>query len=67
TQLVEVLRSYDWVSRVSLEPEVITVTAASGAVLERELVRALGRAKVPIVSVGPVERSLEDVFLEVTR
>ena len=67
TQLVEILKSYGWVSRVSLESEVITVTAASGAVLERELVRCLARADVPIVSVGPVERSLEDVFLEVTQ
>lgn len=67
TQLVDLLKSYGWVSRVSIESEVITVTAASGAVLERELVRALGRADVPIVSVGPVERSLEDVFLEVTQ
>ena len=67
TQLVDVLKSYGWVSRVSLESEVITVAAASGAVLERELVRCLARADVPIVSVGPVERSLEDVFLEVTQ
>ena len=67
TQLVEVLKSYGWVSRVSLESEVVTVTAASGAVLERELVHCLARADVPIVSVGPVERSLEDVFLEVTQ
>jgi ABC-2 type transport system ATP-binding protein len=67
TQLVELLRSYGWVSRVTIESEVITVTAASGAVLERELVRCLGRADVPIVAVGPVERSLEDVFLEVTQ
>jgi ABC-2 type transport system ATP-binding protein len=64
--LVEVLKSYDWVSRVSLEGEVITVAAASGAVLERELVASLSRSDVPIVSVAPVERSLEDVFLEVT-
>jgi ABC-2 type transport system ATP-binding protein len=67
TQLVDVLKSYGWVSRVSLESEVVTVTAASSAVLERELVRCLARADVPIVSVGPVERSLEDVFLEVTQ
>jgi len=67
TQLVELLKSYGWVSRVTIESEVITVTAASGAVLERELVRCLGRADVPIVAVGPVERSLEDVFLEVTQ
>lgn len=66
TQLVEILQSYGWVSRVSLDGEIVTVAAASGAVLERELVRALGRADVPIVSVQPVERSLEDVFLEVT-
>ena len=67
TQLVELLESYGWVSRVTIESDVITVTAASGAVLERELVRCLGRADVPIVAVGPVERSLEDVFLEVTQ
>ena len=66
-QLVEILKSYGWVSRVSLDSEVITVTASSGAVLERELIRSLSRADVPIVSVAPVERSLEDVFLEVTR
>ena len=66
-QLVELLKSYGWVSRVSLESEVITVTASSAAVLERELIRSLSRADVPIVSVAPVERSLEDVFLEVTR
>jgi len=67
TQLVDLLKSYGWVTRVSIESEVITVTAASSVVLERELFGALGRADVPIVSVGPVERSLEDVFLEVTR
>ena len=67
TQLVELLKSYGWVGRVQIESEIVTVTAASGAVLERELVRALGRGDVPIVSVGPVERSLEDVFLEVTQ
>ena len=66
-QLVELLKSYGWVNRVSLDAEVITVTASSGAVLERELIRSLARADVPIVSVAPVERSLEDVFLEVTR
>ena len=65
-QLVALLKSCGWVSRVSLDAEVITVTASSGAVLERELFRSLSRADVPIVSVGPVERSLEDVFLEVT-
>ena len=66
-QLVELLKSYGWVSRVTLDSEVITVTSSSGAVLERELIRSLSRADVPIVSVAPVERSLEDVFLEVTR
>ena len=66
-QLVELLKSYGWVSRVNLDSEVITVTASSGAVLERELIRSLTRADVPIVSVAPVERSLEDVFLEVTQ
>jgi ABC-2 type transport system ATP-binding protein len=67
TSLVELLKSHEWVSGARLESEIITVTASSAAVLERELVRSLARADVPIVAVRPVERSLEDVFLEVTR
>jgi hypothetical protein len=43
------------------------VTAASAAVIEQELVPCLAKGDNAIVSVAPVERSLEDVFLEVTQ
>lgn len=66
-ELVGVLKSCGWATGVLLEGDVITVSASSAPVLERELVRCLARVDVPIVSVGPVERTLEDVFLEVTR
>jgi len=65
--LVGVLRSCEWTTGVELDGDVITVSASSAPVLERELMRCLGRADVPIVSVAPIERSLEDVFLEVTQ
>lgn len=67
TQLAELLKSCGWVTRVSIEEDLLTVAASSAAVIERELFRCLARADVPIVSVGPIERSLEDVFLEVTQ
>jgi ABC-2 type transport system ATP-binding protein len=65
--LVGVLKSCGWTTGVTLDGDVVTVSASSAPVLEREIVRCLARADTPIVSVGPVERSLEDVFLEVTR
>jgi ABC-2 type transport system ATP-binding protein len=67
TQLVELLKSSGWANRVTVESDLVTVAASSAAVIERELIRCLARASVPIVSVRPVERSLEDVFLEVTQ
>lgn len=66
-ELVGVLKSCAWATGVALDGDVITVSASSAPVLERELVRCLARVEVPIVSIGPVERSLEDVFLEVTQ
>ena len=67
TELVSVLKSCGWTTGVLLDGDVVTVSASSGPVLERELVRCLARVDVPIVSVGPIERTLEDVFLEVTQ
>lgn len=66
-ELVGVLRSCEWTTSVELDGDVITVSASSAPVLERELMRCLARVDVPIVSVAPIERSLEDVFLEVTQ
>ncbi len=61
------LREYDWVTDVSAEGGTVVVTAASTTVIERELVRCLAQTDAAVVSIAPVERSLEDVFLEVTR
>jgi hypothetical protein len=55
------------VTDVSGGGDTVIVSASSAAVIERELVRCLARIDVAVVSVAPVERSLEDVFLEVTR
>ena len=66
-RLVEALKACDWVIDVSGEANVVVVSAASGAVIEQELVRCLARVDAAVISIAPVERSLEDVFLEVTR
>jgi ABC-2 type transport system ATP-binding protein len=65
--VVDALRLCDWVTDVSGGGDTVIVSAGSAAVIERELVRCLGRIDAAIVSIAPVERSLEDVFLEVTR
>ncbi len=66
-KVVETLEVCDWVTDVSCEDDAVIVSAASAAVMERELVRCLGRIDAAIVSIAPVDRSLEDVFLEVTQ
>lgn len=66
-KVVETLEVCDWVTDVSSEGDAVFVSAASAAVMERELVRCLGRIEAAIVSIAPVDRSLEDVFLEVTQ
>jgi ABC-2 type transport system ATP-binding protein len=66
-RLVEALKACDWVTDVSGEANVVVASAASAAVIERELVRCLARVEAAVISIAPVERSLEDVFLEVTR
>jgi ABC-2 type transport system ATP-binding protein len=65
--LAEILNAEGWVTTVAVGEGHLAVSAASPAVIERELMRCLARAQVPIISVAPIERSLEDVFLEVTR
>jgi ABC-2 type transport system ATP-binding protein len=67
SRLAEILNAEGWVTTVVLGDDHLTVAAASAAVIERELTRCLARAQIPIVSVAPIERSLEDVFLEVTK
>jgi ABC-2 type transport system ATP-binding protein len=65
--VVEALEVCDWVTDVSCEEDAVIVSATSAAVIEQELVRCLARTDAAIVSIAPVDRSLEDVFLEVTQ
>jgi ABC-2 type transport system ATP-binding protein len=66
-RVIDALKVCDWVTDVSGGGDTVIVSAGSAAVIERELVRCLARIDVAVVSVAPLERSLEDVFLEVTR
>jgi ABC-2 type transport system ATP-binding protein len=66
-RVVEALESCEWVADVSSEGNTVIVSAGSATVIEQELVRSLARIDATVISIGPVERSLEDVFLEVTR
>ncbi|MEN8233682.1 MAG: ABC transporter ATP-binding protein [Actinomycetota bacterium] len=65
--VADAIRSREWVDRVSVIDDVVVVTARSSDVLERELIPALAEIEVSIISVAPVRRSLEDIFLEVTQ
>ncbi len=65
--LVALLQRCEWVADVSAAGSTVIVTAASSAVIEQELVPCVANSDAAIVSIAPVERSLEDVFLEVTQ
>ncbi|MCL1587079.1 MAG: ABC transporter ATP-binding protein [Actinomycetia bacterium] len=62
-----VLRACNWVTQIEVEDSVVFVSADSTVELESELVPLLADVGVPVVSIGPIEQSLEDVFLDVTR
>lgn len=64
---VEALQSCGWITRVDADDGGLLVSADETAVLESRLVPLLSDVGVPVISLGPVERNLEDVFLEVTR
>lgn len=66
-RLVEALNLCDWVMEASREGDFVIVSAGSMAVIEQELVQCIARAGIAVVSIAPVDRSLEDVFLEVTQ
>ena len=61
------LRACNWVTQIEVEDSVVFVSADNTVVLELELVPLLADVGVPVVSIGPIEQSLEDVFLDVTR
>ena len=61
------LRACNWVTQIEVEKTVVFVSADSTVALESELVPLLAEFGVRVVSIAPIEQSLEDVFLEVTR
>ena len=67
TGAIEALRGCDWITHVVVEEDLILVSADERSVLESRLVRLLSDVGVPVISLGPVEQSLEDVFLDVTQ
>lgn len=66
-RIAERMRFTEWAEAVRIDGESLIVSAGDSEVIERELIPALAAAGVPIVSVAPMRRSLEDIFLEVTR
>jgi ABC-2 type transport system ATP-binding protein len=61
------LRTCNWVTQIEVEDSVVFVSVDSKVVLESDLVPLLADFGVPVVSIGLIEQSLEDVFLDVTR
>jgi ABC-2 type transport system ATP-binding protein len=64
---VAALEACDWVTRVEVTRDTLLVSADQRATLETQLVPLLSEVGAPVISLGPIARSLEDVFLEVTR
>lgn len=61
------LRQCPWIMHVAVEGGELHVSADQISVLESQLVTLLSDIGVPVISLLPVERSLEDLFLEVTQ
>jgi len=67
TETIEALRGCDWITHVGVEEDGVLVSADERSVLESRLLPLLSNVGVAVISLGPVERSLEDVFLDVTK
>jgi ABC-2 type transport system ATP-binding protein len=67
TNAIEALGGCGWITHIEVEDDRILVSADNRDALESRLIPLLSDIGVPVISIGPVERSLEDVFLEVTR
>jgi len=67
SQVLEALQACDWITQVTTVGNQILVSSDDAGDLESKLVPLLSEVEIAVVSLGPVERSLEDVFLEVTR
>lgn len=61
------LSSQPWVLAVRTAGSTVTVTAEDSGVVRRALPAALAAVGVPVVSMAPVEVTLEHVFLELTQ
>jgi len=67
TETIEALRGCDWTTHVAVEEDGVLVSADERSVLESRLLPLLSNVGIAVISLGPVERSLEDVFLDVTQ
>jgi len=56
-----------WVASVTVEPTGVTVVGSTSEEIRAAIVPTVGALGTPITAVVPVRRSLEDVFLQVTR
>lgn len=63
----ERLKRASWPGRVELDRRAVTVISDSRSALRRQLPALLAEADVPVISLTPVEPTLEQVFLELTR
>ena len=66
-RVVDALDVCDWVTHVTAVGDDVLVSSDHAGDLESKLVPVLSDVGIAVVSLGPVERSLEDVFLDVTR
>jgi len=66
TGLAHILLAQPWVVAASAQDSVVTVESESRDAAEQQLAGVLGGYGLPIVSMGPKTRSLEEIFLEVT-
>ena len=66
-RVLDALEACAWITQVTTVGNQILISSDDGGDLETKLVPLLSDVGGAVISLGPVERSLEDVFLEVTR
>ena len=64
--LAHTLLSHAWVETATARDSVVTVESESRDAAEQHLAAVVGNYGLPVVSITPQTRSLEEIFLEVT-
>ncbi len=64
--LAHTLLSHSWVETATARDSVVTVESESRDAAEQHLAAVVGNYGLPVVSITPQTRSLEEIFLEVT-